>query len=176
MKLKNFAAGLLLALALPAQGALSYLDTTSGTIADNSIIGLTRSTTISDPAWNVTGVTLTFTLSGGFGTDLTGYLRAGNLESSPFFDLTSYLNTLGLIPNTPTLYSIDVSSSFIGINPNTPWTLFFADQSAGGTTTLNGWSLDISAVPEPTTTALGIFGLIGGVAGLVRWQMNRRTA
>lgn len=176
MKLKNFAAGLLFALAIPAQGALYWSDSTAGTIADNSIIGLTRSTTISDPAWNVTGVTLTFTLSGGFGTDLTGYLRAGNLESSPSFDLTSYLNGISLVPNTPTTYNVNVGSSFIGINPNTTWTLFFADQGAGGTTSFSGWSLDISAVPEPTEAALGLFGLVGGLAGLVRWQRNRRAA
>jgi hypothetical protein len=36
--------------------------------------------------------------------------------------------------------------------------LFFADVSAGGgTSTLNGWSLDITAVPEPVNVALCIF-------------------
>ena len=51
-----------------------------------------------------------------------------------------------------------------GGNPNGTWTLFFADLVAGGgNETLNGWSLDITAVPEPANVALTIFG-IGFVA------------
>jgi hypothetical protein len=59
-----------------------------------------------------------------------------------------------------------------GVDPNGTWTLFFADTVAGGgNETLNGWSLNITAVPEPTTMALGIFGIfaIGGMA----WKRYR---
>jgi subtilisin-like proprotein convertase family protein len=45
---------------------------------------------------------------------------------------------------------------------NGNWTLLFADLSGGdgaNVTTLNGWSLDITAVPEPVNVALGIFGV-----------------
>jgi len=49
-------------------------------------------------------------------------------------------------------------ASFNGVNPNGTWTLFFADESAGNTSTLNGWSLDITAVPEPINVALAFFG------------------
>jgi hypothetical protein len=50
-----------------------------------------------------------------------------------------------------------------GVNPNGIWTLFFADTVAGGgNETLNGWNLDITAVPEPVNVALGIF--CGGFA------------
>ena len=66
-------------------------------------------------------------------------------------------------------YTADGGSlaSFNGVDPNGTWTLFFADQAGGNTSTLNGWSLDITAVPEPVNVALGIFavGVVGfGVA------------
>jgi hypothetical protein len=63
--------------------------------------------------------------------------------------------------------SITLDGTFGGMNPNGTWTLFFADVSAGGgTSTLNSWSLDITAVPEPVNIALGIFGGVC-VVGLV---------
>jgi len=69
----------------------------------------------------------------------------------------------------------NLNTSFGGMDPNGVWTLFFADVSGGGGTSLvNGWSLDITAVPEPTTVALGIFGVIGGIGGLVRWRSRRK--
>ena len=54
--------------------------------------------------------------------------------------------------------STTLDGTFQNMNPNGTWTLFFADVSAGGgTATLNGWSLDVTAVPEPLNAALGIF-------------------
>lgn len=47
-------------------------------------------------------------------------------------------------------------SSFNGLNPNGDWTLFVADQSAGATSTLVSWSLQINAVPEPSTSLLAL--------------------
>ena len=51
---------------------------------------------------------------------------------------------------------------FNNINANGTWTLFLADISAGGQSTLVSWGLDISVVPEPTTWALIGFGLLMG--------------
>ncbi len=63
------------------------------------------------------------------------------------------------------------SASSPGVNPNGTWTLFFADMVAGGgNATLNGWSLDITAVPEPVNMALGFFGVIA--AGVVAWRRH----
>jgi subtilisin-like proprotein convertase family protein len=63
-------------------------------------------------------------------------------------------------------------NAFNGLNPNGTWTLFAADMSGGDVSTLVSWELDITAVPEPTTVALGLFGgacaLIGGVRLLRR--------
>jgi hypothetical protein len=44
----------------------------------------------------------------------------------------------------------------------------------GGTATLNSWSLDITAVPEPVNVALGCFAGLFLVVSLVRSQRVRK--
>lgn len=64
-------------------------------------------------------------------------------------------------------------SGFNGGNPNGSWMLYFADTIAGGgDATLNGWSLDITAVPEPVNVALGIFGGMMGILALWRKKLK----
>lgn len=63
-----------------------------------------------------------------------------------------------------------------GTNPNGGWTLFFADVQGGYQSTLNGWSLDITAVPEPVTVALGIFGVLFGAVQGARYLRRRNSA
>jgi hypothetical protein len=74
----------------------------------------------------------------------------------------------------------DGTTSFHGqfsdLNPNGTWTLFFADLSAGDQSQLISWGLQIEAVPEPTTWALGIFGVLAGGAQLARRWRNRARA
>ena len=71
----------------------------------------------------------------------------------------------------------NLNASFGGMNPNGVWTLFFADVSGGGGTSMvNGWSLDITAVPEPTNIALGIFGVVGAVWGFWRRHARKKAA
>lgn len=66
------------------------------------------------------------------------------------------------------------AGTFGGANPNGDWTLFFADVSVGGgQSQLLDWSLDITAVPEPTTWALGIFGGLAGLIGICRTSRCR---
>jgi subtilisin-like proprotein convertase family protein len=62
--------------------------------------------------------------------------------------------------------------SFNGTNPNGTWTLFLADLSDGGQSTVVNWSLNIEAAPEPSTYAL--LG-IGFALFLKRKQADRRT-
>jgi subtilisin-like proprotein convertase family protein len=50
-------------------------------------------------------------------------------------------------------------STFNNLDPNGSWTLFVADLSSGEISTVGEWGLDITAVPEPTSIALGIFGV-----------------
>jgi hypothetical protein len=72
--------------------------------------------------------------------------------------------------------SITLNSTFGGMNPDGTWTLFFSDVVAGGgNETLLGWSLDITAVPEPITFALPVFGGLFLSAGLIRHLRSRRT-
>ena len=70
--------------------------------------------------------------------------------------------------------AMTLDGTFGGVNPNGAWTLFFADVSAGGgTSTLNSWSLEITALPEPVNVALGIFGGVFLVVILARSQPVR---
>jgi hypothetical protein len=67
--------------------------------------------------------------------------------------------------------------NFNGSVADGTWTLFFADMSSGGgTSTLDSWSLDITAVPEPVNVALGIFGGLLGGLGLVRHHATKRRS
>lgn len=179
MKIKLSLISGLLAVSLSARGAYSAGSTVDVAIPDNNTIGISSTLAASGSAWSVANVTLTFTLAGGFGTDLVGYLRAGNLVTSPVFNFSGDLNTFATLPSVASgghTFTYDfsttptTSTAFNGINPNTTWTLFFADQSAGGTTVLTDWSLNIEAVPEPVNVALGIVGGIGAVGGLVQWR------
>ena len=68
-------------------------------------------------------------------------------------------------------------SGFNGGNPNGSWTLYFGDTIAGGgDATLNGWNLDITAVPEPINVALGIFGAYFILVGAIHTCRGLRKA
>ena len=183
MKIKICLLGLLVGMSFSARASLYQFGTLNsdpaiGTIADNSSIGLSSSYTISSEGASLSGMTLTFVLQGGTSSDLTGYLRLGDTTGSPSYDLSTLIHsqTLGSSPNTYTISFTDsgFQSTFNGLNPNDTWTLYFADLSAGDQTTFNGWSLNITAVPEPVNVALGIFG-VGLVGfGLKRWRANQK--
>ena len=64
-------------------------------------------------------------------------------------------------------------AGFDGMDPNGTWTLFAADLSPGGISTLAGWGLAITAVPEPNAAALVGCGL---VFGLLRKLVRRGHA
>ncbi|GAA5120182.1 proprotein convertase P-domain-containing protein [Luteolibacter yonseiensis] len=54
----------------------------------------------------------------------------------------------GADPRTATL------SDFIGDNPTGDWTLFVADVGFGNQSTLESWTLTVTAIPEPTVPML----------------------
>jgi hypothetical protein len=184
MKTKICILSLMLAASLPAWGTLYQSGNLAGTvIPDNNTIGTGNTLTytpspVIDPGGNgivyMTGLTLSFTLQGGVSTDLSGYLRLGNTTGSPSYNLSSIIQNQSLSGGSPVTYTVDFNTAgfqttFNGLNPNNPWTLFFADTVNGDQTTLNGWSLDITAVPEPVTLALVVFlVMLLALAGL-RW-------
>lgn len=187
MKTKIFLFSVWLAMNLPAGAALYNSGNLGGTtIPDNNTLGTgtTLQYTFSgiDPGGNgiayITGMTLNFTLAGGNGGDLTGYLRLGDQQNSPYYNLDSTVQAYPTISGSGVNFMVNVTSAFGGQDPNGTWTLFFADNSPVGQTTVNGWSLDITAVPEPVNWALGIFGVcvVGFGAGRRYLRLRQRTA
>ena len=147
----------------------------AGIIPDASAMGLSDSCSFRDQPPAITLVSLSVTLQGGFGSDLSGYLRMGNEPNSPYADLTPTLQGQVLDQNFPTTFTVDLTDHFDASNPNVVWTLFFADSSAAGQTTLSSWNLYVtSEVPEPITWALIIFGTIFTTAGLFRRYGQKR--
>jgi subtilisin-like proprotein convertase family protein len=58
-------------------------------------------------------------------------------------------------------------SAFNGLDPNGNWTLYMADLSPGGVSTLIGWGLNTTPAPEPANTTLLALGLaVGGLKAL----------
>ena len=110
------------------------------------------------------------TLSDG-GTDIhwvtspsgAGYAPDGR-NISPLSSTTTFSST------TPSA----LLSSFNGGNANGTWTLYFADVAGGDTSTLNSWSLEIAAVPEPASIVEGSVAVLflGGVV----WLYRRKAA
>ena len=175
-----------------------------GVIPDGNPSGWSDTRAVSIPQTGITDVNVRLTLSGGYNGDLYGYLvfnggfavllnRVGTGSGSePQFSYgfsTAGLNNVRLddsaSPNIHTVanpaangtYASDggTLASFNGLDPNGSWTLFFADLSAGDQTTLTSWSLEITAVPEPVPAALGLFGGLLALGGLVRTLQTRRA-
>ena len=97
-----------------------------------------------------------YTLSGG---QLIGNWSADGRNISPLssgaaFDAASTAANLGTFNNT---------------TPNGTWTLFIADLSGGGQSTLVSWGLTISTVPEPQTWAM----LASGAGMLLMFRRRR---
>ena len=172
------------------------------TIPDGSPVGVQFNGIVSDiPAGlTVGGLTVGMKISGGYNGDLYAYLVAPNgtlvvLMNQPGVSGNGFgANGAGMnitLQDGPSDHgsiqnetgdsvlsgSYNPAGSLINFNgsvANGTWTLYFADLSnGGGTSTLNGWSLDITAVPEPVNLALVI---CGGMVALASLWRARRTA
>jgi subtilisin-like proprotein convertase family protein len=62
-----------------------------------------------------------------------------------------------------TTQSTSLLDSFDGTDPNGTWTLFLADLSSGGQSTVVTWGLNIEALPEPSACALLAVGILLGM-------------
>ena len=79
---------------------------------------------------------------------LSGNYRPDGQDVSPTSSPTSFSATGG---------SITLDGTFGGLDPNGVWTLFLADVvSSAGMSTLNGWSLNLTAVPEPDVSVVAL--------------------
>jgi hypothetical protein len=107
-----------------------------------------------------------------------GFLTAAGLNPTGNNAASSYtfsvdLNTLGVVPNSGS--ELRFTSTFISESG------FRSLESFNSLTGTSGWNAVsfsefdsyLTAVPEPTTIALGIFGAVGGLGGLMRWRGNK---
>jgi len=177
----------------------------STAIPDGNPVGVSISETVSDIPGGSTvgGLTVDLSVSGGYNGNLYAYLVAPNgtlvmllnqpgaTISNPFGYGGSGLNvtlsdtaagSIQTTPETPgsvfsgTFQAAGTLGAVSGSAADGTWTLFFADEVAGGgQATSNSWSLGITAVPEPANLALIIFavGFIG--IGVVRFYASRKT-
>ena len=102
-------------------------------------------------------------------------------------DSPSYINfyptvTSGSGPYTYTATftgTADDNTGLNGLDPNQAWGLDIWNNSNADGNTLDSWSLEVTAVPEPVNVALGVFGLLFAATlvarGLVKKLAGRRA-
>jgi len=146
------------------------------------------------PAGTLQAVAVDLTLTGGWNGDLYAYLVHSSgftvlldrIGAGPFGDSHAGMNVTFVddgtafgttqgdinlyagVPNPGGLWNPDNTSgsltSFLSTSPNGTWSLFIADLSGGGVTTVSSWGLqmDIVAVPEAETwIAAALAGAFG---------------
>ena len=85
---------------------------------------------------------------------------------------------ISLLHPVPYLYyaAAGTLANFNGVVADGTWDLFVADEvTGGGTSTLNSWSLNVSAVPEPATW--GVISALGllAICGLREWRQRKQV-
>lgn len=146
------------------------------------------------PGGTLQAVAVNLTLTGGWNGDLYAYLVHSSgftmlldrIGAGPFGDSHAGMNVTFVdngtafgatqgdinlyagVPNPSGLWNPDATSgglgSFLSTAPNGTWSLFIADLSGGGVTTVSNWGLqmDIVAVPEVETwVAAALAGAFG---------------
>jgi len=112
------------------------------------------------------------------GSDVHWASASGGVLSGAFGADGRSISPISPAVSFDTAGRVTLDGQFSGMNPNGTWTLFFADLvSGGGTSMVNGWSLDITAVPEPVNVAVLIFGVgLIGVGITRRYRGSRKMA
>jgi hypothetical protein len=135
---------------------------------------------------------LTFTITGGWAGDYTlalqytdgtaaisttyfSLLQGGAAKNSGFDNVTltsvsgyGDITTAGSTTSSSAItgtYSVNFSA-FDSVSANGDWILFVRDLQSGDSGTLTGWSLELTAVPEPVNLALAILGAVAGIFAL----------
>jgi subtilisin-like proprotein convertase family protein len=169
---------------------------TGQVIPDNTPAGVAYSFTFTDPAaWNITSISVTLNLTGGYNNDIYAYLSHGSTlvtlvnqipgtagSGSGFNNViltegagSTIQGATGLpgVAFTGTYTADQNLSAFNGANPNGSWTIFFADLSPGDTSTLTGFEVGITAIPEPANVALVVFAGLAVAFGLGRYFVRK---
>ena len=172
------------------------------TILDGNPVGTWNTMSLSGLGTGLSGLTVTLNVSGGVNSGLYAYLvhdgvlavllnRPGVSAGTPLGNLSSGFNTsYTTLDANNTVSPLAAAAAFTGSGPatslattfgstslNGDWTLFFADVvNGGGNATLTGWSLDITAVPEPVNVALAAFGTLLLTVFGVRNVLRRHRA
>jgi hypothetical protein len=167
----------------------------SPTILDGNPVGTWNTMELSGLGGTLTSLTVTLNVSGGVNSGLYAYLvhdgvnavllnRPGVSGATPLGDLGSgFITSYTTIDANSGVSPFASASSITGSGPTTSlvstfgsaslngsWTLFLADMvNGGGNATLNGWSLDITPVPEPVTLALGSFAAMWLTLAGLKW-------
>jgi subtilisin-like proprotein convertase family protein len=151
------------------------------------------------PGATVEGLTVGLNVSGGINGDLYAYLVSPNGKLVKLMDqpglgvnnMGAYGSGMNITLQDGTTASGSIQSvtsgsvlsgtynaegclaNFDGSAADGTWTLFFADLASGpdpnNLSVLNSWSLGITAVPEPVTQALIIFGAVCLLIHFGRW-------
>ena len=163
--------------------------------------GVSSSMTVSSAGGALSYLSVTLNIAGGYNGDLYAYLShngtsvvllncVGTSSGNAFGFGTAGFNNITLAdggvggnihnvenPTSGNTYSADGGSlaSFNTMDPNGGWTLFLSDASHPDQSMLLGWSLEITAVPEPVDYALAIFGTLFAAIGIARWYRSARS-
>jgi subtilisin-like proprotein convertase family protein len=112
-----------------------------------------------------------------FGYGEAGFTGVSLIDGQSFTSIQnyggSYSSAAALSGGSYSSAGGTLNSSFDGLSVNGNWTLFLSDMSSGDISQITGWSLAITAVPEPTTWAMLVFGAAFGCWHLSRWRAKR---
>lgn len=209
------------------QSATNFSFSVNRAVPDGNPMGLTLATNLTVLGGNISDVTVSLDITGGFNGDLYAYLvgpnggfamllnrvgvGTGSSESSfgyrdAGFNITfndsatangnihDYQTVSGYagllnggswqpdgrnmdpqssLPLFDTTSPSAFLSSFNGSNPNGTWTLFLADLSGGGQSSVVSWGLGITTVPVPEPSTLS-FIVMGGLGAILVVRRQRR--
>jgi hypothetical protein len=114
----------------------------------------------------------------GNSSGIQGHLNLGTDLSSPFVNFYPVATSSS---GQQRIYDVIFNGTsgtpgtgFNGLDPNTTWGLVLWDNSTSGFQNgLVGWTLDITAVPEPVNVALAIFGGLLALFKLISWRRRQ---
>jgi hypothetical protein len=172
---------------LSAGAALYYSATDSGAIPQAGGVFSVEGA-ISDIPSTITSVELILRFNdssslSGSASGITGHLILGTSADSPYVE---FFPVATFISGQERIYDATFSgplgnpgTGFNNLDPNTTCGLVLWDNSNSVLQNgLNGWSLNIEAVPEPVNKAMGVFAalfmVVGGRRWLQEWKRGNR--